>query len=194
MKVLVACEFSGVVRDAFRKAGHDAWSCDVIYPETISDFHIFKDCRRVLADGWDMLIAHPPCTYLSNAGISWLRKGRQINEERWSLMEESANFFLELLFAPIDRICVENPIMHKYASTCVGRSYTQIIHPWQHGHGETKPTCLWLRNLPRLKPTCVVTKRRRRLHYLPETPDRWMERSRTYSGIAEAMAAQWGSL
>jgi hypothetical protein len=197
MRVLVACEFSGIVRDAFRREGHEAWSCDTAPPETIgeySDYHIMNDVSRVLLDDWDLMIAHPPCTYLANSGVRWLRRGKVINEDRWALLEDAAAFFLELLNAPIDKICIENPLMHEYAATCIGRRYSQIVHPWQHGHEESKTTCLWLENLPRLKPTKVVSRRRQKVHYMSPGPDRSRERSKTYTGIATAMADQWGRL
>jgi hypothetical protein len=187
MRVLVACEFSGVVREAFRKQGHDAWSCDLL-PTEIPGQHIQGDVRDILDDGWDMMIAHPPCTYLANSGVSWLYR----KAGRWEKMREGAMFFKTILEADIPKICVENPIMHKYAVEIIRRRQDQVIQPWMFGHGETKATCLWLKNLPELEPTDMVDGREQRLHYLPPSKDRWKLRSITYQGIADAMAAQWG--
>ena len=185
-RVLVACEYSGRVRDAFRRHGWDAWSCD--FEETeIPGQHVRGDVRRFLDKNWDLLIAHPPCTRLCNSGVRWL-------EERnlWNDMEEAALFFKLLLDAPVKRIAVENPIMHKYAVKIVGRKADQIIQPWMFGHGETKATCLWLKNLSLLQPTEIVDGREQRVHKMSPGPDRWKERSRTFQGIADAMAEQWG--
>jgi len=187
MRVLVACEFSGRVRDAFLARGHDAVSCDLLPTESPGP-HIQGDVREILAEGWDLMIAHPPCTYLCNSGVSWLYR----RPGRWEKMREAALFFRQLLEAPIPRICVENPIMHKYAVEIIGRRQDQVIQPWMFGHGETKATCLWLKNLPPLRPTNIVEGREQRLHRLPPSPDRWKERSRTYPGVARAMAEQWG--
>jgi len=187
MKVLVACEFSGIVRDAFIARGHDAWSCDLL-PTEHEGPHIKGDVLAVLRDGWDMMIAHPPCTYLCNSGVRWLRE----REGRWELMEEAATFFSILLNADIEHVCVENPIPHKYAVRAIGgRKYDQIIQPWQFGHGETKATCLWLNNLPPLRPTDIVDGRHGRVFMESPGPERSKNRSRTYQGIADAMAEQW---
>lgn len=193
MKVLVACEFSGVVRDAFTALGHDAWSCDLLPSETPGK-HLQGDALNHLGEGWDLLIAHPPCTCLTNAGARWLYggKGSVKDLKRWRAMEDSARFFLAMLNAPVPRVCVENPIMHRHAAKIVGQPYTQIIQPWQFGHGETKATCLWLKGLPPLKPTNVVSGRTPRVHHASPGKDRWKERSRTLPGIARAMAEQWG--
>jgi hypothetical protein len=193
MKVLVACEFSGVVREAFAKRGHDAWSCDILPSEDGSRFHIQDDIRKVLKTApmqWDLMIAHPPCTYLCNSGVCWLKD----NEERYEKLQEAAEFFRFLMHQHwIPKIAIENPIMHKYAKQFIGGiEQTQIIQPWQFGHGETKATCLWLKYLPPLKPTKIVEGREQRLHKLPPSPDRGKLRSITYQGIAEAMARQWG--
>lgn len=182
MKILVACEFSGTVREAFRVKGHDAWSCDLL-PTEIPGQHIEGDVLEVLGDGWDMMIAHPPCTHLAVSGARWFK--HKTKEQRQAL-----EFFCALLNAPILRICVENPV--SIASTRV-RKCNQIIHPWQFGHDEVKTTCLWLKYLPKLKPTKVVDGREPRVHRMPPGKDRWKERSRTYSGVAEAMAKQWSS-
>lgn len=183
MRVLIACEFSGIVREAFRKKGHDAWSCDLLDTE-IPGQHIKDDVLKHLDEGWDLMIAHPPCTHLAVSGARWF-KNKQ--EEQ----EESLEFVRKLMNYPIDRICIENPI--SVISTKI-RKPDQIIQPWQFGHGETKTTCLWLKNLPLLKPRNIVDGRDHRIHKLPPSPDRWKERSRTYQGIADAMAVQWGCL
>ena len=183
MNVLVACEFSGVVRDAFRAEGHDAISCDFLDTETAGP-HYRGDVRDILCGRWDLLIAHPPCTHLSASGARWWHLKRA---------EQSAalDFVSLLLDAPIERIALENPIGR--ISTAIRRP-DQIVQPWQFGHGETKATCLWLKDLPPLMPTSVVAGREPRIHRLPPSPDRWKLRSITYRGIAEAMAKQWGTL
>ena len=197
MRVLVACEFSGVVRDAFLERGHDAWSCDLLPAETLTNRHIQADVRDVLGDGWDFLIvAHPPCTRLCNSGVRWLSvpPPGKTSEEMWQELEDGAELFSTLWNADIPRVCVENPVMHGHAKKRI-RNYqepAQTVQPWQFGHGETKRTCFWLRNLPPLKPTKVVDGRAQRIHRMPPSPTRWRERSRFYPGIAEAMADQWG--
>ena len=193
-RVLVACEFSGTVRNAFIEHGFDAWSCDIL-PTEWPGPHIEGDVLNHLHENWDLMIAHPPCTYLANSGVRWLYggKGTQRDEIRWKQMEDAAEFFWRLLNAPIPFIAVENPIMHRYAVEIVGRKHDQIIHPWQHGHGETKATCFWLKNLPLLKPTEIVDGRAGRIHHESPGPDRWKRRSVTYPGIGQAMAAQWGN-
>lgn len=183
MRVLVACEFSGVVRDAFARRGWDAWSCDLLASETDGQ-HIQGDVRRHLRDGWDLMIAHPSCRYLAVSGARWW-KGREMEQE------EAVDFVHRLWHAPIDRIAIENPI--GYLSTAFGKP-TQIVQPWWFGHGEVKATCWWLKNLPKLQPTMIVDGRRARVHREPPGVDRWKNRSRTLAGIAEAMADQWGSL
>lgn len=200
MKVLIACEFSGKVREAFRKLGHDAWSCDLLPSDDNSPFHLQKDILEVLKlavnDEWDLMIAHPPCTYLTNSGVTWLYK----QPERWKDLINGAVFFRELMNAPIPKIAVENPIMHKYASKIIGKRQTQVIQPYMFGHLERKATALWLKNLPPLLPTKNVKaemdklpkNQAQRLHYLPPSKDRWKLRSETYQGIADAMAEQWG--
>ncbi len=186
MRVLVACEYSGEVRRAFRALGHDAWSCDLLPAEDSQEHHIQGDVRKWLAYPspgiWDLMIAHPPCTHLSVSGARWFKD---------KLPEQAAalEFVRELMAAPINRIAIENPI--SIISSRI-RKPDQIIQPWQFGHGETKATCLWLKNLPKLVPTNVVEGREARVHKMPPGPDRWKERSRTYTGIAQAMAAQWG--
>ncbi len=186
MKVLVACEFSGVVRDAFAARGHDAWSCDLLPTESPGN-HIQGDVLEVLGDGWDLMVAHPPCTRLCNSGVSWLDK-----RNLWGELDEAVTFFRSLLLCDIPKIAAENPIPHKYAVAGIGRKYDQIIQPWQFGHGESKATCLWLKNLSPLTPTNIVDGREQRLHRLPPSKDRSKLRSTTYAGIAKAMAEQWG--
>ena len=198
MKILIACEYSGTVRDAFRALGHDAISCDLL-PTDREGPHYQGSVLDIINDGWDMMIAHPPCTYLANSGVSWLHK----DPSRWDKLDEGAAFFRLLWEAPIGRIAIENPIMHKYAKerTGAGRQ-SQIVQPWMFGHTESKATCLWLKNLPPLRETNNVMaetmklpdNERQRLHYLPPSPTRWKERSTTFSGIAQAMADQWGHL
>lgn len=195
-RVLVACEFSGVVRRAFAARGHDAWSCDLLPAEDRSNRHIVGDARDILGDGWDLLVAHPPCTRLCNSGVRWLSvppPGRSLDDIRAEL-REAADLFSVFWCAPILRVAVENPVMHRHAKALI-RDYrppAQSVQPWQFGHGETKRTCLWLRGLPLLRPTKIVEGRTPRVHHMPPSPDRWKERSRTYEGIAAAMAEQWG--
>lgn len=197
MRVLVACEFSGVVRDAFAAQGHDAWSCDLL-PSERSGQHLQCNAETLLWDSWDLLIAHPPCTYLCNSGVQHLRD----NPERWELMRQGALFFKALLNAPVARVAVENPIPHKYALDIIGQKYSQLIQPYKFGHPESKATCLWLKRLPPLVPTRdwkakmqeLPKSQQQRLHYLSPGLERAKERSRTFQGIADAMAEQWGSL
>lgn len=197
MKVLVACEFSGTVRRAFAARGHDAWSCDLLPAEDRCNKHIIGDARAILADGWDLLmVAHPPCTRLCNSGVRWLSvppKGKSI-EDMQSELHAGAALFSAFWNAPIERICVENPVMHRHAKMLIEnyQEPAQSVQPWQFGHGETKRTCFWLKNLPNLKPTNIVAGRTARVHRMPPGPDRAKERSRFFSGIAEAMADQWG--
>jgi site-specific DNA-cytosine methylase len=185
MRVLVACEYSGAVRRAFRALGHDAWSCDLLPAEDNDLWHYRGDVRDMLhpREGkWDLMIAHPPCTHLSVSGARWFK-------DKVAEQTEALEFVRTLLAAPIPRIALENPI--SIISSRI-RKPDQIIQPWQFGHGETKATCLWLKNLPKLVPTNIVPGREARVHKMPPGPDRWKERSRTYDGIAQAMAAQWG--
>ena len=199
MRVLVACEFSGVVRNAFSALSHDAWSCDFLPSETNGN-HIQADVLDVLENGWDLMIAHPPCTYLSNSGVRHLHdhvKSRLGNrtkvygQERFESMKNHADFFLKLLNAPIEKIAIENPVPHKYARNIIGK-YDQLIQPWQFGCGETKATCLWLKNLPPLMCTVIDQGRIHRIHNEPPSPERWKQRSRFYPGIASAMADNGG--
>ena len=188
MKVLVACEFSGIVRDAFLKQGHDAISCDLL-PTEKEGPHIQGNVLDILNDGWDLMIAHPPCTYLSNSGVSWLYR----DNSRWKKMLEGARFFKALLDVDIPKICVENPIMHGFAYDIIEQQHTQVIQPWMFGEPESKATCLWLKGLRPLIATRVMSIREQRLHKLTRTPDRSKLRSVIYKGIADAMADQWGN-
>lgn len=183
MRVLIGCEFSGTVRRAFRASGHEAWSCDLLPAEDDSPFHIKGDVLDLLGPNlWDLAIFHPPCTHLAVSGARWFA-------EKHDEQMEALGFVARLLAAPIPHIALENPV--SIISSKI-RKPTQIIQPWQFGHGETKATCLWLKNLPKLVPTNIVEGREARVHKMPPGPNRWKERSRTFEGIALAMAAQWG--
>ena len=181
MKVLVACEFSGIVRDAFTAQGHDAISCDLL-PSEREGKHILGDVRQVLSDGWDLMVAHPPCTHLAVSGARWFRDKLQEQAQALDVVRE-------LLSAPISRIALENPMSIIRSKI---RKPDQIIQPWMFGHGETKATCFWLKGLPKLEPTDVVSGRQNRIHHMPPSKDRWKNRSRTFEGVAQAMATQWG--
>ena len=181
MRVLIACEYSGRVRDAFLALGHDAMSCDLL-PTDVEGPHHMGDVTELLHMGWDLMIAHPPCTHLAVSGSRWFKD--KVKEQAEALV-----FVQTLMDAPIPKIAIENPV--SVISSRI-RKPDQIIQPWQFGHGETKATCLWLKGLPKLTPTKVVEGREARVHRMPPGPDRWKERSRTYSGVADAMAAQWG--
>jgi len=183
LRVLVGCEYSGTVRDAFAAKGHDAWSCDLLPSETEGQ-HIQGDVLEVLGEGWDLMIGHPPCTHLAVSGARWFK-------EKLQQQTEALEFVLKLMNAPIRHIAIENPV--SIISSRI-RPPDQIIQPYQFGHGEMKTTCLWLKNLPKLKPTMIVSGREQRLWKLPPSEDRWMLRSKTYQGIADAMAAQWSEL
>lgn len=183
MRVLIACEFSGTVRKAFEALGHEAWSCDLLDTE-IPGNHYVGDVREVLHLDWDLMIAHPPCTHLAVSGARWFK-------EKQAEQAEALEFVRLLMNAPIERIAIENPI--SIISSRI-RKPDQIIQPWQFGHGETKATCLWLKGLPKLQSTNIVEGREQRVHKMPPSPDRWRERSRTFAGIASAMAQQWGGL
>lgn len=189
MRVLVACEYSGRVRKAFRDLGHNAWSCDLLPSEDNSIFHIQGKAEHLIGECWDLIIAHPPCTYLCNSGVRWLHE----RPERWAQMETAAMFFTSLLAANADRVAVENPVMHGYARDLVGRGPDFTVQPWQFGDPAKKRTCFWTRGLPPLRPTSDMTAADARAdcHLASPGPDRWKERSRTYPGIAAAMAAQW---
>ena len=182
MKVLVACEFSGTVRDEFRAHGHDAWSADLL-PSERGGPHYQCDVRRVLDHGWDLMVCHPPCTHLAVSGARWFK-------DKQAEQAEALQFVRDLLDAPIPRIALENPV--SIISSRI-RKPDQVIQPWMFGHGEVKATCLWLKNLPKLRPTNIVEGREARVHRMPPGPNRWKERSRTFRGIAEAMADQWSA-
>lgn len=190
MKILVACEFSGIVREAFKVRGHDAWSCDLL-PSEIPGQHIQGDVMDALRFDWDLMIAHPPCTYLAGSGIHWNKR----KPERVEKTLDALEFVNRLLHAQIKRICLENPV--GIISTRI-RKPDQIIQPWMFGEDASKKTCLWLKNLPKLVPTNIIEKERYAnqtpsgQNKLGPSPDRWKDRSRTYQGIANAMAEQWG--
>lgn len=179
-RILVACEYSGTVRDAFAKLGWDAWSCDLLPSEKPGNHHQ-GDVREMLTKSWDIMVAHPPCTHLAVSGARWFKD--KVKEQA-----EALDFVRLLLDAPIPRIALENPV--SIISSKI-RKPDQVIQPWQFGHGETKATCLWLKSLPKLTPSNIVDGREQRIWKLPPSADRWKERSRTFPGIAEAMATQW---
>jgi hypothetical protein len=185
MRVLVACEYSGTVRDAFLRLGHDAMSCDLL-PTDAPGPHYQGDVFDIINDGWDMMIAFPPCTDVCVSGARWFKEKRADGRQ-----QRAIQFVRDLMNAPIDKIAIENPIGVLSSEI---RKPDQIIQPWQFGHGETKATCLWLKGLPKLKPTNIVEGREARVHRMPPGPDRWKLRSTTYLGIANAMAEQWGKL
>lgn len=188
MKVLIACEYSGTIRDAFRAHGHDAWSCDLM-PTHVPGPHIEDNVLNWLDEGWDLMIAHPPCTYLANSGVHHLKD----NPARWEMMQEGAKFFLAMLNAPIPRICVENPVMHGYAKEFIGRDQDQTTDPYQFGDPWKKRTCFWLKGLPPLRSTNVVTPQKA-LCDQPQQMHRAAKRAKTAPGMADAMAQQWGSI
>ena len=198
MRVLIACEYSGVSRRAFEALGHEVWSADFEPADDGAKNHYQGDCFDLInGEHWDLMIAHPPCTYMTNSGVVWLHK----DPSRWDKLDAAAAFFVRLWNAPIRRKAIENPIMHKYAIERIGGiKQSQVIHPWMFGHMEQKATCLWLDNLEKLYETNNVREemmllpknQRERLHYLPPSKTRWKERSRTYPGIAAAFADQWG--
>lgn len=181
MKILIACEYSGTVRDAFLEKGHDAISCDILDTD-VPGPHYKGNVLDIIGDGWDLMIAHPPCTHLAVSGARWFK-------EKQEEQKDALEFVKVLLNAKIEKIALENPI--SIISSKI-RKPDQIIQPWMFGHGETKATCLWLKNLPKLVPTNIVNGREQRIHKLPPTPDRWKIRSKTFEGIAKAMAEQWG--
>jgi hypothetical protein len=195
VRVLVGCEYSGTVRDAFLALGHDAMSCDLL-PTDVPGPHHQGDVRDVIGDGWDLAVFHPECTYLCNSGVRWL----STDITRWPKMIDGAVFFRELLNADIPRVAVENPVMHGHAAKIVGQRQTQIVQPWMFGHPENKATGLWLKGLPPLVATDdmraamvgLPKSQTDRIHYASPGPDRWKLRSTTFAGIAAAMAEQWG--
>lgn len=184
MKVLIACEYSGTVRDAFLALGHEALSCDLL-PTDSPGPHYQGNVLAILGWGWDLMIAHPPCTHLAVSGARHFPAKRADGRQ-----QEAIDFFMALAEAPIERIAIENPVC---IMSSVWRKPDQYVQPWQFGHGETKKTGLWLKNLPLLTPTNIVEGRLDRIHKMPPSADRWKERSKTYQGIAEAMANQWGT-
>lgn len=187
MRVLIGCEYSGVVRRAFREQGHDAWSCDFLPSEDDSPHHIQGDVLKLIGDGWDMAVFHPPCTYLAVSGMHWTTRGFRDPK----LTEDALDFVRKLMDAPIPRIAVENPV--SVISSRI-RKPDQIIHPYMFGDPYMKKTCLWLKNMPKLEHTNVVDGREQKCWKHPPSPDRWKERSRTYPGIGQAMGQQWGAL
>ena len=201
MKILIACEYSGIVRDAFVKRGFNAMSCDLLKTDKPGN-HYTGDIRDILYEDWDLVIGHPPCTFIANSGVQHLyNKDKSKNVERWNNLKEATDFFKLFINHPCKKIAIENPIPHGHALKLIGKKYSQIIHPWQFGHMEQKATCLWLKGLPNLKPTNNVysemmklsKKERQRLHYLPPSALRWKIRSQTYQGIADAIASQFTS-
>lgn len=190
MKVLIACEFSGVVRDAFLARGHDAMSADLLPTESPGP-HFEGDVAPLLREPWDMVIAHPPCTFLANSGVRWLHE----RPERWGGLRLAAAFFAACLAANAPRVAVENPVMHRYGKELIGgESHAFTVQPYEFGDGETKRTCFWTRGLPPLLPTAIAMQHVARVHLEPPGPERWKARSRTMPGIAAAMADQWGTL
>ena len=193
MKVLVACEYSGIVRDAFAAKGHDAWSCDILPTESPGN-HFQGDILEHLEKGWDLMIAHPPCTYLSNAGARFLYPKGKLNKDRYKLGLKAKKFFMQLYNAPIDKICVENPISSKIFAL---PKYSQIIQPYEYGHPIQKRTCLWLKNLPELKPTNIIFERQSTKipgnWFNKGGKDRQKNRSKFFDGFAKAMVDQWGT-
>ena len=195
MRILIACEFSGVIRNKFRELGHEAWSCDLLPAKDGSKYHIQGDVLDILDSGWAMMIAHPPCTFMCNSGVCHLHT----DPNRWNELKDAWQFFNKLKSANIHKICLENPVPHKYAREHIGK-YDQIVQPYQFGHLERKATCLWLKNLPSLKATKNVykemkllpKKKQHRINYMAPSKDRAMMRSITFEGIATAMADQWG--
>ena len=183
MRVLIACEYSGTVRDAFIARGHDAMSCDLL-PTDVPGPHYQGDVFNIINDGWDLMLAFPPCTDVCVSGARWFKEKRADGRQ-----QRAIQFVRDLMAAPIDKIAIENPIGVLSSEI---RKPDQIIQPWQFGHGETKATCLWLKNLPKLLPTDMVEGREARVHRMPPGPDRWKLRSTTYAGIAAAFASQWG--
>ena len=183
MRVLVACEYSGTVRDAFIARGHDAMSCDLL-PTDKPGPHYQGNVFDIINDGWDLMIAHPPCTHLAVSGARHFEAKRKDGRQ-----QEAIDFFMKLVNSGVPKYAIENPVC---IMSTIWRKPDQIIQPWQFGHGETKATCLWLKDLPKLQPTDVVEGREQRVHKLPPSKDRWKIRSTTFQGIANAMAEQWG--
>ena len=191
MKVLIACEYSGRTRQAFRDLGHDAWSCDLLESEDNSPHHVQGDVLDMLREPWGLVIAHPPCTRLCNSGVRWLAE-----RDLWADLILAAHFFRQCLDANAPRVAVENPVMHRYGRELVGRGPCFSVQPWQFGDNAKKRTAFWTRGLPPLKPTSDLDGKSAvaEVHNASPGPNRWKERSRTYPGLARAMAQQWGSL
>ena len=197
LKILIACEYSGTVREAFAKLGHDVTSCDIL-PTDVPGKHYQGDIRDILYQHWDIIIAHPPCTYLCNSGVCHLHT----DESRWEKLDDGAAFFKLFEDHPCEKIAIENPIPHKYAVERIGRKYDQLVQPFMFGHTERKATCFWLKGLPKLVETNNVKEemlllpknQQQKMHYLPPSEERAKLRSKTYQGIADAMAAQWGKV
>lgn len=189
---LVACEYSGRVRAALRRHGIDAVSVDLLPSEDESKYHMVGDVREYLLEPWDLIIAHPPCTFLANSGVRWLHS----DISRWPKLFDAAEFFNLCLNANSPRVAVENPVMHKYARALVGWTFDFSCQPWQFGDSAKKRTCFWTKGLPPLNPTSDLTgaDARADCHLASPGPDRWKERSRTYQGIADAIVEQWGGL
>lgn len=195
MRVLIACEFSGIVRDAFLARGHDAWSCDLLPTERPGP-HIQGDVLAILNDGWDLMVAHPPCTYLCNSGARWLFE----HEGRWGKLDEACRFFRAFLESPVPLVAVENPMPHKWATDRIGRHFDFAVQPWEYGDKQKKTTCFWVKGLPYLMPTSIVgppptgeaAKEWESVWRENPGPDQARNRSRTFPGIARAMAEQWG--
>jgi len=196
MKVLIGCEFSGTVRDAFIDQGHHAVSCDLLPTEKPGPHYLGDVFKAIESESWDLAIFHPPCTYLTVSANKWMKdqpprkSGALVGDERREAQKYAIEFFMKLWNCGIPRIAIENPIG---VMSSVFREPDQILQPWMFGHGETKATCIWSRGLPKLVPTNTVRGREQRLHFLPKTDDRWAIRSKTFPGIAKAMATQWGS-
>ena len=188
MKVLVGCEYSGIVRQAFREKGHDAWSCDILPSDDNSPYHIQGDVRDLLEENFDLGIFHPPCTRLTLAGVRWLHE-----RNLWEELDEACEFF-KMFINAAPRVAIENPQPHRYAVERIGKNYDQKIQPWQFGHGETKGICLWLYNLPKLEPTNIVEGREAKVHKMPPSAERTKMRSRFFEGVGEGMVNQWGKL
>tara|TARA_R100000278_G_scaffold47775_1_gene41284 strand:+ start:6118 stop:6765 length:648 start_codon:yes stop_codon:yes gene_type:complete len=203
-RVLIACESSGVSRNAWNQAGFDCWSVDLLEADDHGEKHIVGCALEVIDDGWDLIIAHPPCTYLCNSGV-WMLSDKHLHKDpdRWEKLDEACRFFRAFIDAPAPRVCVENPVPHKYAVERIGGlKPAQYVQPFEYGHPESKKTGLWLKGLPPLKPTNVVKKpasghwdnqTKSGQNKLGPSKNRWKERSKTYQGIADAMVQQWGN-
>lgn len=193
MKVLIGFEFSQTICQAFRNKGHEAYSCDLLPTDGNPEWHIQDNVFNIINENWNLAVFHPPCTFLCNSGVRWLHT----EKGRWHKMEEATKLFKQLLDAPIPKIAIENPVMHKYSLELIGHKYDQIIHPWMFSdHTTSKATCLWLKNLPLLRPDKFLPKEQRtyEIHKASPGPNRWKIRSKTFLGVAEAMSNQWSSV